>query len=386
MAISLMGIFLIFADVFDSIGVPTLVEARQKSEDEFLRYVKLFFTFTTILAFLLTGLALLTVPLLLKVPFGFQETALKYTKISYYLLLPYLFFSFFFHHLGAVFRSQRYFTVYFLGEFIFSLLSFLFIILGLFTLKEYWVIPLSLSSAQALTTLFMLYLGKDYIGFSFFYEKRIRLIFKHFLYLCSLYGVFHLFAVVDRAFGSVLGEKNISALFYGLMISHAPRGIIKFEHLAITSLSEAKGSFKKLNFYLKKLLILGIVFSLLILIFAEFLVKLFFYYGAFSKTDLNLTIMATKYYALCLPLSFLWPMIYRTFQIINILKPVFFIAIAGVLGNALFNYLFVMIFSLGLIGICLGTFMAFLILCSLSYFFLAKILVNFKQENFQKEG
>jgi hypothetical protein len=35
MALSLLGVFLIFADVFDSIGVPNLVSARLKGEEEF---------------------------------------------------------------------------------------------------------------------------------------------------------------------------------------------------------------------------------------------------------------------------------------------------------------------------------------------------------------
>jgi Uncharacterized membrane protein, putative virulence factor, COG0728 len=40
MALSLLGIFLIFVDVFDSIGVPQLVFARMKSEEEFKKLAR----------------------------------------------------------------------------------------------------------------------------------------------------------------------------------------------------------------------------------------------------------------------------------------------------------------------------------------------------------
>jgi putative peptidoglycan lipid II flippase len=64
---------------------------------------------------------------------------------------------------------------------------------------------------------------------------------------------------------------------------------------------------------------------------------------------------------------FIWPILYRAYQVLNWLKPVFFIAILGILANALFNYLFVVVYNLGIKGICLGTFFAYFILCFLSY-------------------
>jgi putative peptidoglycan lipid II flippase len=64
---------------------------------------------------------------------------------------------------------------------------------------------------------------------------------------------------------------------------------------------------------------------------------------------------------------FIWPILYRSFQVLNWLKPVFFIALCGILANALFNYLFVVVYNLGIKGICLGTFFASLVLCLISY-------------------
>jgi putative peptidoglycan lipid II flippase len=79
MALSLISLFLIFADVFDSIGVPNLVRARLRSEEEFKNLAGLLFTFTLILTFLVTLSAIFLYPLVLKIPVGFNKEALEYT-------------------------------------------------------------------------------------------------------------------------------------------------------------------------------------------------------------------------------------------------------------------------------------------------------------------
>jgi putative peptidoglycan lipid II flippase len=106
---------------------------------------------------------------------------------------------------------------------------------------------------------------------------------------------------------------------------------------------------------------------LILFLFAEPIVSLFFGHGRFTQTDAQLTAMATMYYALSLPFMFIWPILYRSFQVLNWLKPVFFIALCGILANAFFNYLFVVVYNLGIKGICLGTFFASLVLCLISY-------------------
>ncbi len=128
----------------------------------------------------------------------------------------------------------------------------------------------------------------------FYYDEKVSLIVKHFFYLSALYGVFHLFILVDRAFESLLRGKAISVLTYGFLVTTIPRGFLKIEHMAITSLSEVEGSMEKLN--------------------------------------------------LC-------PILYRVFQPLNWLKPVFGIAILAVFCNNFCNN-----FKLGIPGICTATF------------------------------
>ena len=370
MALSLIGLFLIFVDVFDSIGVPQLVKARLESQEAFKRLTGLLFTFTTGLSFFITILSLLLLPFVLKIPKGFREEALNFTQTSYLLLIPYLFLNFYFHHFGAVLRSQRRFTPYFIGELIFSFFNFGLITLGLLLFKDYRVLPISFSLAQFFATFYMVYVGRNFLHFTFYFDETVKKLVWQFTQLLSVYGVLHLFIIVDRAFASYLGEKAVSALTYGFLLASAPRGILKFENIAITALSETKGSIEKLSFYLRKLLTLTLPIAVVFFIFAPLLVKLFFGYGAFSKVDIDLTSKAFRFYAISLPFLFFWPLIFRVFQIKERLLGLSLLSLFGVLINALFNYLFVFELSMGVEGICLGTFLAYLMLCTVGFYML----------------
>ena len=375
MALSLLGIFLLFADVFDSIGVPNLVSARLNGEEDFKSLSALLLTFTLILSFSILVLSIILYPILKHIPVGFSKEAKNCLSVSYFLLLPYLFLNFIFHHFGAVLRSLRRFTEYFVGELIFSVSSFIFTVLGLYFFRDFRVIPISFSISQVLATLFLLLRAKEFIHLKFYLDERASLILKHFFYLSALYGVFYLYIFVDRAFASLTGEKGISALTYGLMVVTVPKNIIKLEHMAITALSEVKASMGKINLYIKYSFLISLPFMIGFLVLANFLISFFLGYGKFSLVDVELTAEATRYYALSLAFIFIWPILYRAYQVLNLLKPVFFIAILGILANALFNYLFVVVYNLGIKGVCLGTFFAYFILCFLSY-----LVLYFKRE------
>lgn len=158
-ALSLLGIFLIFADVFDSLGVPQLVKARMQSEQEFKNLAGLLFTFTLALGLLV--LAIVPIDLVLRIPAGFSSQAPGATKSSYVLLIPYLFSKFTFHHFGL--RSQRRFTYYFVGELVISIANLILLVLGYYLVKDFRVIPASISLAHMLGALYMLYVGRESI-------------------------------------------------------------------------------------------------------------------------------------------------------------------------------------------------------------------------------
>jgi putative peptidoglycan lipid II flippase len=158
------------------------------------------------------------------------------------------------------------------------------------------------------------------------------------------------------------------------MVAFVLRSVLKLEHMAMTSLSETRANIQTLNRFLKFSLLASLPVMLFLFLFPEVPVKLLFGHGKFTKADVELTATATKYYAISLFLVLAWTILYRAFQIINWLLPVFFVALISVLVNGFFNYLLVVVYKLGIAGICLGTFFAYTFLCGISYGILTRKL------------
>ena len=111
-----------------------------------------------------------------------------------------------------------------------------------------------------------------------------------------------------------------------------------------------------------------------IFIFSSYIVKLLFGYGAFSRLDIESTILATKFYVLALPFFVLWRIFYRIFQIRNKTLLLLFPATIAIVLNALLNYIFLFKLQLSLEGISLATDLSYLTLCLLSLLLLKKIV------------
>ena len=372
MTLSLIGIFMMFTDVFNSLGVPQLVAAKKKDLDlsEFKKIASMLLSLTIALTVAITLVAIFVYPLIAKIAIGFHNASLIYMKNVYYLLLPYLSLNFIFHYCGGVLRSTRRYTQYFIGELIFSFFSFLFTFLGLHYFKSYLILPSALSIAQVFSTLYMIFMAKEFLHFGFFINDTIKQIFSQFGYLSLLYGTFYIFMVIDKSFASLLPTKSISALTYGALVAGIPLSILRLDQITTTTLSEHKGSLEKLNFYIKKILLISIPIIIFYLLFSGLLVRLLFFYGSFSKSDLKLTTKAVMFFSLNIPAMLIWPLIYRVFQIRNELKPVFIIAIIGIIINFLLDYLFIIKIHMAIEGIILGTIGAFLMICILSWLFL----------------
>ncbi len=376
LALSLLGLFLTFTDVFDSLGVPNLVRARQRSFEEFQNLAGVLLTFTTILAVIITLLAILLSPIVVNIAFGYNEAEKQLLREYFLLLIPYLFFSFFFHHFGAIHRSLRHFTVYFFGELLFSFFSFLFIALGLFFTKNPKVLPISISLAQFLATVYVFLVSKPYWEIKFYVDKTVKGMLKQFVQLVGVYSVFHLYMLVDRAFASYLPHKSVSALAYGWMVAMIPKGLFKFENIVITSLSEVNAEWSKVKFYLIRIFLFSIPFVVFIFVFAPYIVKLLFGYGAFSVVDSELTTTATRFYVLGLSMEILIPIIDRNFLIKDKLYAIIPINLFSIVLNTALNYLFLFKFNLGLKALPLATTIVAFINLLLKVFIFRKYLLE----------
>lgn len=383
MALSLIGIFMMFTDVFNSLGVPQLVAAKKKDLDlsEFKKIASMLLSLTIALTVAITLVAIFVYPLIAKIAVGFHSVSLMYMKNVYYLLLPYLSLNFIFHYCGGILRSMRRFTQYFIGELIFSFFSFLFTFLGLHYFKSYLILPSALSIAQVFSTLYMIFMAKEFLHFGFFMNDTIKQIFSQFGYLSLLYGTFYIFLVIDKSFASLLPTKSISALTYGALVAGIPLSILRLDQITTTTLSEHKGSLEKLSFYIKKILLISIPIIIFYLLFSGLLVRLLFFYGSFSKSDLKLTTKTVMFFSLNIPAMLIWPLIYRVFQIRNELKPVFIIAIIGIIINFLLDYLFIIKLHMTIKGIILGTIVALLVICVVSWMFLYSSNKKYYVEN-----
>lgn len=372
MAISIISIYHIFIGVFDSVGVPNLVRAQKAGRHNFDELSGFLFVFTLLLTFCICIIAALTIPLAARMAVGFSQNSIDYVIIYSYALLPYLFFSFFFHHFGAVLRSTRSFTPYFWCELINSFSCFLLVAIGLLFKPSGIIIPISLSVSQIIATVAIAIIARHHFRWSLKIPKQARLIVRQTVQLSGIYGVFHFMILIDKAFASLLPAKSVTALSFGLMIASMPRSVLRLGNILITPLSEVNADINKLNYYLKKVLPLSLLLMTALSIGAYPLIKLFFDYGAFSLIDLNLTTEAARYYALALPAMMLWPILYRVFQIKNRLAPLFYVAIFGILVNAVSNYIFVIRLNFGLKGVALGTCLANSVLCLISYVLIIK--------------
>ncbi len=374
MAMSLAGFFLIFADVFDSVGVPNLVKARmEEGEEEFERLASFMLSFTTLLVLSVAVLYFIASPLIFKIPVGFNQQKLAILKKCYYILFVYVIFYFYYHHFGAIHRAARRFTVFYIGELIFSFSSFVLVLTGLLLFKSIWVLPAAVSSAQVLSTSFVA-LRLGHFSVDFFIDERTKHILRQFFQLCILYGVSRLYVIVDRSFASILPTKSITALTYGYIVAYIPKNLLRFENILITSLSEATDLKRKLLFYAVRIMAISIPIACLVYLFSPFIVKLLFGYGAFSHVDWQLTVIASKFYAISLPFAFLWPVLYRVHQIKDEMGMLTFLALLSVITNGCLNYLFIVKYSLGLEGICIATAISLILVSSFSFAYLMKKL------------
>lgn len=103
--------------------------------------------------------------------------------------------------------------------------------------------------------------------------KLLRIFFFHFIQLLAEYKFFiSIFLLIELSL--LFWHKDNLALYYELLLASVPRGILKFESIAITSLSESQGSIEKLNFYLKKLFLITLPIVFIFFIFSPIVVKL----------------------------------------------------------------------------------------------------------------
>jgi len=372
LAFSLLGLFLIFTEIFDTLGIPKLVKYKKRSLLKFKKFSQKLLGFTIISMIIVTILSIIFINVFTILLVG---DSFKGKLISYYflLLIPYLVLNFLFHSLATIHRALRHFTVFFFGEFLFSFLAFLMFFIGLLLTNTPKILPIALSLAKFFSVVYLIKISKPYLGLNFEIDETTRKFFKNYVKLTFVYSVFYISAVLDKVFASFLPTKSISALSYGWMIVMIPKGIFRLENILITKFSEINLDTKKINYYLLRIFILNTIFAIVFFLFSPIIVDILFSYGKFSSTDHHLTVLAIKFYSLGLPFILLWEIIYRIFQVGEKILLLIPISLLAVVLNVLLNYIFIFKQHIGLIGVCIATDIAYLFAVVLAYFLLLKL-------------
>ncbi len=368
-AASLLGMFMIFVDVFDSVGIPNLVKAKQRSEKEFQDIAANLFAITLILAAVVTAASLLASPFIAKIAFGFSVHRQKYVQLYFLLLVPELFSAFLFHHFGAILRSERKFTIFFVGQLVFSIVCTLTLFITLPFFHAVWIIPAAFSLAQIIAAVFIAIYARKFFHFKLEWNEQVKGMVKQILYLLFIYGIGPLYVITDNIFASYLPTKSISALNYGILIANLPASILQFSMIAITPLSENDADWSKLKQYLRVLVIFSLPMIIGCWLFVTPVLKLFLSYGRFSMLDLGLTAEAVRYYILSLPFFLCWPVLYRAYQVKNKLTPLIFIIVLGAVMNASLKYFFVFDLKMTIRGITFTTFIGYCFVCVIAYWY-----------------
>lgn len=386
LALSIIGLFILFSESFDTVGVSKLVRLFEQDKEKFKIFVTNLFTLIILLSIINVFFVIILVSILPYVRFIPKEISMyKPFKLSMFIFSLYSALNFIFTFFGSLTRIRKHFVLYFFAEFVFYFFNFVLTTLGLMYIKSYVIIPISFLISLFLATLILMLKNLSYLDFSGlslnYIKKELKYILNDFISVSSAYGAFYLYTLVDKFFAIHVGEKALSALNYGFLLATSVWNILRFERIAIINLAENLQNYKAftilLKNYIKMLILISIPFSIIFYALPYYIVKLLFGYGAFSLEDILLTSEALKYYSFSLPFTILWPLVFRAMIVSNLRRAVFVLSIFTILLNIITNYIFVFMLSLGIKGICIATFISYVVLVGGG---LSVIIVNGRKE------
>lgn len=382
MAMALLGFSLIFADVFDSCGIPAMVQARRQGEEQYRELLATLFTFTLALAVVLSLLNLLFAPYLAQLAFGMAPQGQRVVAHLIRLLAPYTFCYFLLHHFCAIFRAERHFQVFYFSNFLHTSVVGIAMLVFLFVLHRRDVLILAYSNifGMLVTTATVVVWGRKHLIFGWKWSQQTRVLLREYGYLSALYGVGALNMIVDRSYTSLLPVTYITSLYFGTLVVYAFRNIVNFENIFITPLSESNVASQMLGQYLRLLVCATLPIALFLMCNSVEITEAIYGYGLVKPENISSTAQAMSYFALTLPLSVLWATIYRAMQVLKQLKKLFWIAWGAVLLNGLANHIGVVVLSLGLAGVAAGTILSLVLIVSLGLWQLRKLgKLSFRQ-------
>lgn len=354
-AASFVSIFICtFGDIFDSAGIPSLVKSRERDgEESFRALTGSVFSLAVLLGAGLSLLMVVCLPLApLLVP-GFPQASKEFIRGNVLLLVPYALAYLPYHAVGSFFRSIRGFHLYYVVEFAVQFAALAVVVGFGYTVL---VVPVSLSAAYIVGIATFVFLARDRFRFrGKLTGGEMDVVRGTVARMLPVYVILYGLVVVDRYFGSYLGEGAISALFYGYLLAMAVPAVMNIENVFITPLSEESDRGTLLTRILSGILVVSVPVLAFTLVFGEALVKGLFERGAFTERSSLMTAEALRFYIIGLPAFFALPVSIRILQILKRLGWITGLCVFSLLLNAGLNFLFVLRLGMGVMGIALAT-------------------------------
>jgi putative peptidoglycan lipid II flippase len=346
-------VVLAFGDVFDSLGIPRLVKTLQEEgEEEFRSFAGTILVFASLLSLVLVALLFAIAPWATWIAPGFSPDKKGLVLKNLVLLAPMALLYLPYHALGSILRARRRFKDFYIGDLIIATTG----VAVLYAGRRFpYVVPLSYSAGYAAVFVYVAAISARELRLTKgVFDAKMARLFTGLLSLLPLYLTSYLFVVVDRMFASFLPTGGISALAYGLLIAMVPSSILMIENIFITPLSESSDKEGLMNDTLIGVFIITIPIVFFVASYAGPIIRVLLERGVFTPHSTRMTADALTFFSFAIPVFFLWPVLYRLFQILEKLKAIAVVSIASLVLNAALNAWFLNL-GLGVKGLALAT-------------------------------
>lgn len=346
-------VILVFGDIFDSLGIPRLVDVlRREGEERFREQAGSILAFAVLVSLGLCVLLAVAAPVAPRIAPGFPPRNKRYILGNLMRLAPVAMLYLPYHALGSFLRAKRRFHGFYLGELLVSLVSLLLIV----SFHGFpYIIPLSLSAAYLVAFLCMIFLcRREFLARWVPETETLRGMTGLLTRLLPVYATYYLFVLVDRTFASYLPTGAVSALTYGSLIVMLPSSILTVENIFVTPLAESDEKGILIRQILNGIFLLAVPIAFFTAAYAEPIVKAALERGAFHAGSTRMTGEALAFFAFAIPAFFAVPVCGRVFLILEKLGPVAGIGLGAVAVNAILNGLFLRA-GMGIRGLALAT-------------------------------
>jgi len=357
MALSVLSLVIFaFGDIFDSLGIPRLVETlREEGDEPFKELAGEIMVFACLLSLLLCGFLFLIAPWTTWIAPGFTPEEREFVLDNLRYLAPLALIYLPYHAVGSFLRAKRRFQLFYVGELIVAFSSLCIVLLWH---QARFIIPLSFSVGYLVAFAYIVAIGSGEFRWHVRLPgEKIRGIVRMLFRLFPIYLMNYLFLLVDRAFASFLPTGGVSALSYALLIVLIPASILMIENVFITPLSESTEKAEMFRSILEGIIIISIPIAVFSTAYAERIVGLAFERGVFTAGSTKLTGEALACFSISIPVLFMGPICTRFFQIQERMGVVTKVVFFSVLVNAGLNLLFLKM-GMGIQGVALASSLA----------------------------